>query len=345
MTNRQTATRAIRKELMKSVKRFHKKFPHARLRMELDLDALNAALGAYYRVARAELVGKMLIGFKSKDFFTPIGGVKDEYVATELLMSEILQPYQKGFQPKGIGEFLPEILKVRRQKIDFLLDPIELEKSWLGGMTAAGSNPEDFPFEGFLFDKIIERVNTDIEMKLIWNGVYAAPTPGTAGDADTGMDGVLIQVTNAIAASKITPTVTGVLDADNIVDAVEAVYDDVPEELQDTPLIMLMSPKNKRLYKRSYRTSFGANADYKGMKLLDTIEDTECEMLAAPGMSGSNRLIITQKPNLVYLFDGVDEQTKLRTQVVDREIKVLGDLKIGAGFLIIKDLVFTNDQE
>ncbi len=315
----------------------------------IDITALAASLGAYHREKAPELYSTLLEKERSMKLFRTISGVKDEWIATETQLTEVLQGFQKAWTPKGDVKFIPEILKARRIKIDLPLDPVDLEQTW-EGKRIDGSLPEGQELlEGYVMGEILKRAKKDLEYKALFKGGYVAPTPGTPGDADETMDGLLAIVAAAITATKITPIVTGAITATNAREKFEDVFDGVDPDFQDEPLIMLCSPTLLRWYKRDYRQEFGANQDYKTMsEELKTVEldGTNCELVGCPGLAGSQRIITTVRENLVRLIDGTSEDANLnlRFQVNRRVIEVLGDFKMGVGFPIIKGLVWTNDQ-
>lgn len=316
----------------------------------IDISALTASLGAYHREKAPDLYSALLQKEYSMKLFSTIANVKDEYVITETEVTEIIQPYQKPWTPKGDIKFIPEILKVRRIKIDLPLDPIDLERTW-EGKRIDGSLPEGQELlEGYIFAEIIKRIKKDLEFRSIFKGVYAAPVAGTPGAAADSFDGVLKLVADAITANKIVPVATGAVTPTNTREKFEDVFDGVDSDYQNEPLVALSSPTLLRWYKRDYRSEFGANQDYRGMNgelQSVTIDGTNTEIVGCPGMAGSQRIIITKKENLKRLIDGTSEDTdfNLRFQVNRRDIEVLGDFKMGVGFPIIKGLVWTNDQE
>ncbi|WP_126244118.1 hypothetical protein [Chitinophaga rhizosphaerae] len=316
----------------------------------IDISALTASLGAYHREKASELYSKLLEKEYSMSLFSTIAGIKDEYIITETEVSEILQPYQKAWTPKGDIKFVPETLKVRRIKVDLPLDPIDLERSW-EGKRIDGSLPEGQELlEGYILSEVIKRIKKDLEFRLLFNGEYVAPTPGTPGGASTSFDGLLKIVSDAITAAKIVPVATGVLSQTNARESFEMVFDAVDSDYQTEQLVALCSPTLLRWYKRDYRAEFGNHQDYRGItgELQSvTIDGTNTEIVGCPGMAGSQRIVITKKENLKRLIDGTSEDSdfNLRFQVNRREIEVLGDFKMGVGMPIIKGLVWTNDQE
>lgn len=314
----------------------------------IDITALAASLGAYHRQRSKELYSTMMQRDHELKIFKTIAGVKDEYVVTETQLTEMIQAYQKAWTPKGDVKFIPNILKTRRVKVDTELNPVDLEKTW-EGERIDGSLPEGQELlEGYIFGEITKRIRKDIRKVLI-NGQFVAPTPGTAGAAINSFDGILTQYLALLTLNYIDNVVhTGPLTKSNIREQVEETYDSVDEDFKEEDLIMLIGADKLRWYKRDYRSEFGANTDYAapGHEMeAATIDGTNTKMIPIPAMNGKDQLIITTPDNIKRLIDGTGEDNdfNLRFQVNRRVIEVLGDFKMGTGFLIGKGLVWGND--
>jgi hypothetical protein len=308
---------------------------------DLDLSALNSALGAYYRQNKKTIMAKFYALEEARKMFTVISGVQDEYVLTEMEVAEMMQPYQTAWTPKGTVSFKPEIIKARPVKVDFPFTPKALEASWIGFLKTNNSSPEEYPFVKYIYEKIIERVIRDLNSCII-NGVYVAPTPGTPGAAATSFNGLRKVVVDAIAAGKITAFATGALSTANIVDKVEALCDSVDEQFKGQPLTLIMSNTWKTAYFRRKRADFGGNTDYSAEKTL--VDFTNVEIKTPTYMNGSNRLIISPPSNILLVEDGVNEEEKMIVQANRRELEVMMDFKRGVGFGIIEGQVWANDQ-
>lgn len=317
--------------------------------MAIDITALTTALGAFHKIHAAELYTKLLNKEYSQKYFRTIAGVKDEYIATELEMKDLVQGYQKGWTPSADAKFKPETLKVRRLKIDWAFEPAAIEKTWEGARIDGSKIEGQDLLESYIMEMIFRQVRKQMEYKEVFKGVYAAVTAGTPSVAGTNMDGLLKVVSNAITATKITPVVTGAITQATAREKFEQVFDAVDVDYQAEELVALCSPELARFYKRDYRTEFGAANDYQGMNKEDEqilMDGTNCLITPIPGMAGSQRIIVTTPDNLARVVDGEAEIDNLNLTFVRnrREIEVMGDFKFGVGFPIIEGLVWANDQ-
>lgn len=308
---------------------------------DLNVTPLNTDLGAYYRQRKNEIMQKLYANEDARKLFTVVTGVQDEYVMTELEVQEMIQPYQSGWTPKGEVKFKPETIKVRPVKVDFPFTPKKLEATWLGYLKTNGSKPEEYPFVQYIYEQILVKVAREVNNVTI-NGVYVAPTTGTAGSAAAAFNGLLKVVTDAITASKITPITTGAITSSNVVDKIEAIVDGIPGDQRSQPLTMLMSPTLRTMYFRKRRGDFGSNIDYKAGE--EMVDFTNVRIVSPTYMNASQRVIVTSPNNLLLLEDGVNEEENIIVQANRRELELMMDFKRGVGFGIIDGMVWTNDQ-
>ena len=308
-----------------------------------DLSALNAQLGAYYRMNRAELLRKLYAQEEVRQYFQVIPGVQDEYVMTEIEVEEVVQPTNPNaeWSPKGVVAFKPEIIKVRDGKVDLPLKLKDLEKKWIGYLKNNGSSPQEFPFVAYIYERIIERIARDLNRCTI-NGVYTVPTTTAAGSALHMFNGLLKVYADAVTDGKINVNPTGALLRSTIIDQVEETYDSVPGEFKEMELAMLISPDWKREYFRRKRDVYGSNIDYDPMNA--TVDFTTCRMVSPKYMNGSQKIIITPASNLILCEDGINEEESLMAQMNRRTLELMGDFKRGVGFGIIEGFVWGNDQ-
>jgi hypothetical protein len=308
----------------------------------IDITALAAALGAYHREHRDDLASELLLDENFTADMEVMDDVTDEVPLPELSLTDILQPgINPDFQPKSNAiKFGARILKVRDCKVDLLLEPKVLEKTWLGKLKKA-SDPTDLPFEKFLMAYINSKITENLRLGAVYKGIYnaAGNTP-----ADT-MNGWLKIIVDEITADKIEPVITGAITSANVVDKLEMVYDNLGDAYKNKPTIMKVAPTIYTWYNRKFRSDFGANQDYKGMqRLARPLDGTLCTLVSEPGMTGSQRVIASLPENFVYGTDSASGYN-FDAQKFDRQIKLLIDLKAGVQFKQIHSRgLAVNDQ-
>jgi hypothetical protein len=293
----------------------------------LDLSELTSTLGAYCRENKAEIYTRVLQKV-SKDHFTPVAG-SDQIPLPRLSTASILKPANPSAAFSGTAGALKigaRILKIRRTSFDVQIIPSLIWPTWLGMMKARTSdNPFDLPFEALLMERLTSQAGTDMELSGIWKGVYnaAGTTP-----ADT-IDGILTIVAAEIITGEIPAgnvyTSGGAITATNAVAQLEGVKGKVSDVYLGQPLKMFVSRAVKDFYEQDYRTRYGV-LPYNTSFEKTMLDGTNIELVAAAGMAGSQRVIITTQDNICF---GDHTEGNIDLQKFDRYLKVLGDFGYG----------------
>jgi hypothetical protein len=312
----------------------------------IDTTELASALGDYYRENRDIMITKLLLDPTMSDKFAVYDNVTDELPLPNLGVADIIKPgVVKTFSATASAlDFGARILKVRDIKYDLFIVPTDLHKKWLAynrtNRRSDGSHdPWEIPFEQFILDYITQSARNQLYMNAIFNGTYNA---GGTTPAST-MTGFASLVTSLIADSDITPVSVADPTSSNIITVVEAVYDGLDEAYKSVPTQMFVNPTLFNYYVRKYRTDFGGNTDYEGMKMGRVLIDgTNCELVREPALGSSNRLICGPKDNFAY---GCDTQATavMDIQKFDRGLKILGDFKAGVQFNLIEGALSVNE--
>ena len=174
-------------------------------------------------------------------------------------------------------------------------------------------------------------------------GVYAAPTPGTAGASIASTDGILTKIAAEIVASNITPIVTGVLGSTDTLTKTELFHDSLPSKFRSMPGVLFMSSTNALYYQRNYRTAFGGTNDQNAKGNLK-LDGTKKEIVGLDCFEGSDRILFTPKNNLLCMYDKVYAPSTFEVQQDKRDVNIFTDFHRGYGFGNLSE-VFVNDQE
>lgn len=309
-----------------------------------SLADLNATLGAYVRKYESSIMRAIFQGIQLENYTRKVSGVTSQYVITQSQSAEVLQAYQPAFTPKGETEFSAVINNVRQIKIDYQISEIdELYNSYMSWMADEKKERKDWPFVKWLVvNEIVPKAIEEMDYNS-YNGVYVAPTSGTAGPSIAAVDGFKKVIADLITATTLVPIATGAITATNIVDKVESFVDSLAPKYQAMSAPILMSETNARRYWRDYRNNFGGNNNYGGGDANLKVDATNKMVIGIAAMNGSDRFIHTPKENMLTLFDSIEYPTNLQTQQDVRVIKMFGDFKRGYGFGDARHL-FVNDQ-
>lgn len=271
----------------------------------------------------------------------------DSWRGTEIVDGQALQAFHKNFTPSGDETFTAREILLYHFKIDRLIDPSVIEGTWLGFLAGDGVERKDWPLTKYLIEqRILPKALRDYELSEIYKGVYAAPAGAVAPALGTAMNGIGKIIADGITAGSITPITTGAIstDPETFVGQVETLANgivSVNADYANLPMNIFMSPTLVKRYRAGFRKKYGLNSDFKGVS--EMVQDTEYTVVGLSSMVGKNRIFATVKENFIDLRSKKRETAKLELQPYDRTVKVLGDFKRGAGFVMLA-AVFCNEQ-
>ncbi len=259
----------------------------------------------------------------------------DVYRSANTRLGEIVQQFQKTFTAKGDVTFEPNEIRLRNAKVDVSLYPDDVKASWLGFLASLTEGErKNWPIVRYaLENELVPQIAHDLETKAYFNGVYVAPTAGTAGTAAGTMDGVKKLLDDGITATTMQAvTLTAVPTTSNIFDMIEEFADSFDTTLSNTKMRIYVSNSWLRAYFRDKRNTHGADVNYStnGINVVDFMPNVE--LVGLPSMEGSNYIWATPVDNFVHvrkvngMSDPVVEESK-------REVSVMLDWYEGIGFL------------
>ncbi|MCO6499125.1 MAG: hypothetical protein J5I47_01965 [Vicingus serpentipes] len=261
--------------------------------------------------------------------------VKDTiYQASKTSLGNIVQPFQKAFTEKGVLDFDPATINLYKMKVDISMYPDDIEESWIGFLASIEEKErKNWPLIRYAIEKeIVPQIDHDLETKEYFNGVYAAPTPGSAGATGTSMTGLKKIIDDGLTAATIKQvSLTGGITASNALDQVEAFVDNFVDELEGVPMIVAMSPSNRMKYFRDKRNTLGGNTNYGDNRVLTIDGKENCQIVGLPSMAGSDYICATPLQNYFHVRrqNGI---TTPRVEESKRECFFMTDWYEGLGF-------------
>ncbi len=316
--------------------------------MVIDFTALPEKLKGYALSNNTSILTKLMIDGMAFLSYVQLLIGNDEIPLTELVVGELLQPGGKDtFSPKGKLDFKARIGKVRPCKVDLTFmqsDINRIWKSYLGEIAKATATKGDvysLPFEAFFMQTIIAKVQEDLRLKAAFKGkLNAAGT--AAADTMTGWLEILkvmiidgeVPAGNIFAGAPITSA--------NAIDQFKGVKKLISDAYRDQPMICLAAPSKIEAYFEDYQTTHGSlpyNTEFK----KNTLEGSNIIFQPEPGMSGSNRIIITPQRNMFWLADNLAGTNSIIIEREKRNIHVLMDFECSPDFGV-GGLIWTNDQ-
>jgi hypothetical protein len=315
----------------------------------LDITELTDALGEYFRKDKDQIFSNLLLGMNIDDRFDVLDDVKDELILPQLNMEDIVKPADPdNFTPTNDAiKIGARIGKVRGWKIDLLIVPQRLEKSWLGKFRKKGSDVFDMPLEQYIMNHIIQKAQDNIRRKALFLGVYNG-----AGNAPVDIfDGVLTMADAAILAGDITPVSTAAIDEDSAFEQLLVVYDELDEAYKNDISYAYVNSTVFDWIFRKFNPVLNANlistdvqAMMKGGRINSMpampVPGTNCILFREPGMGSDTRIIVTAKDNLTYMTDSLNDANNIVTERFNRTIKIMIDAKSGVEFKQLDDNCF-----
>ncbi len=320
--------------------------------MTINLDTLAASLNEHSFQFSPEIATKSRQGLEFETMLTQRQSAGEYYVVENAEASEILQPYQGTFTPKGTLTHGEQNIRVRPIKLDLEFTEVQLEKwwnSWQVSRFDVHKDPEAWTFPRYIFEKELLPKFQDNLNTLAWNGVYNAPTAGTAGDANDAVDGFKTIIAAHATANTIGEVATGDITASNARDKVEEFLDGIPEVLTAKGGRILMSPQVKRYYMRDYRGEFTQitatiNGNISAAPVY--VDGYNVTLEAVASMAGSERLIFLPngRDNMVWVSrQGAPVYPEVIFKSQARVLQMYATIYRGFGFEYPAE-VYVNDQ-
>lgn len=163
--------------------------------MSLTVTDVVTQFGAYYKPGsdnQKNLRNMIYKVIETAQYFSNRPTSDTIYRGTFASLSRIVQPFQKAFTNIGATTFKPNQFDLYHLKIDLQESPDDLEATYLGFLADMPENDRSkWPFvRWWMENHVMPKKDEDLETGEYYGGVYAAPTPGTAGAVGTAMNGV-----------------------------------------------------------------------------------------------------------------------------------------------------------
>lgn len=320
--------------------------------MTITIDALADNLNAHSRMFAQEIQTKSRIGLELEPMLPQRQSSGEYYVVEAAESSEVLQPYQGAFTPKGELTHKEQTIRVRPIKLDLQFTEVQLEKwwnSWQVSRFDVEKDPAAWTFPRFIVEQeILPKFRDDLN-RVAWLGQYNAPTPGTAGDAVDSVDGFKKVIADLDTDSKISKVTTGSITSSNIREKVEEFLAAIPEYITAKGGKILMSPKHRRWYVYDYRSEFtqlnSITNENPGRRTVFA-DDFSIELMSVATMAGSDRWIFLPngRDNMVWVSrQGSPVYPQMIFKTKSRVLEMYATIYRGFGFEYPEE-VWINDQ-
>ena len=217
------------------------------------------------------------------------------YTAVNVQMGSIVQPYQAKFTPKNTETFdaVDNILVPIKNDLEFTEEQLmEFYDKWAVNWAEAGKDSKGMTYYQYILQNLVAPVYQEEMNSLSYNGVYNAPTLGTAGDFLDSADGFKVKIAAAITAGKLVPVASGSFTSSDIRSKLEDWMRAMPISVRGRPGTVYMSDTNARNYYYDFRGDF-ATATWANLQAAGgmTVDGFPVKVQGMKCMEGSNRWI------------------------------------------------------
>ncbi len=311
----------------------------------LDVADLNAEFKIVMPTkAKLDLLAKRLyMGFNDSQHMTRIQSDRD-FIASAAIFTEVSQQFTPKWTPKGTAKFTPIRIPYRRHKINVLIRPTDIIKSWLINLYEQGKTQAEMPITKYIIEEhILPKTLDDITLSMIGKGKFkevslAGLTDGAAGSAaKDSMDGyetILVEgltdekcKINYLRNAKDYKTLTD----QQLLDYVDSFVDNISGLFAKTATVFC----SEQFLTRYKRADFAVNGKYTGIETGGTIRFTNFHLVALESMYNSPILFATPKENFVELVDYSKAESCInRIEESNYDVKVFGEYSLSVGFKI-----------
>lgn len=317
----------------------------------VDVSALVAKLGAYSQdpTKKSDIISEMMYNPDFENRISIIPGVTDEIPMPNALIDDPLAPLKDAdavVYKTNVVKMDAEKLKVKDCILAVKVTPVKLWNTYLSTLEAVNRarkiqaqrtgvpfDPFKMPFHDFVLQKIIEKAQSSIYAKALFQGIRDED-----GDSSSDLfDGFIKHINDAVTATKLVETVTGTIDATNVMQKLYLLNDALGEETKNNPIHAHL-PGNvfdmlTRTLNPTINTNVIATADiFDGKaKRVNSIylPGTNVTAFREPGLGSTGRIIFTEPDNLAFGYSVNPKDIQFEVQKVDLSLKILFFFKAG----------------
>jgi len=309
--------------------------------MSFELSGLTAFTDEH----KMDLIKESILKGRTVDLVTVQPGIKNSATINKISTSLILQAGACGWNASGTTSLTQRAITVSDIKINESICVNTLEDYYTSVMMNPGSYNESIPFEQIYSENKRDNIQAVIE-DLIWRG-----------DTDTGSGNLaladgLIKLFDADAllsppvATTDTYTAATIATPSNAVDIIDAMVADVPENIIDADdLHIFCSYSFYRIYSKQLRDAnlfHYTGAEDQGLEFSQMVPGTNVRLVAVKGLTGQDRLVLTQASNIVVgtdlLSDG--EDFSIFYSKDNDEVRFLSKWKLGVNVAFLENVVY-----
>ncbi len=306
----------------------------------MTVEDIKKELGEY--VANNSKIVPLMIysdGIALDAFCKTITKIKGKYPSFHSIMTNVVQGYKNEWQALGEAQINSKKLEAFRQKVNFPLDPDDIQHSYLAGDYYDEEKDRVLmPISKYIMEEELKpKVTDDINWLSIMAEYVAEEADGNFGKSLNGWKKILENAVNHEKHPAFQIPLDALTDA-NILDQVTVFEKKLPEKMKPKIKAIFMSHSNKERYIQAYVEKYGQNK-FQNDKTKTFFDRT---IIGLPFLDDDS-IAATVDGNLVKLIDKIDNPPKVTSiQIQDYIIKIFMEFWLGYEFMI-NELVFVSN--
>lgn len=308
----------------------------------LDLTTV-AAIEQYVVDNKRELLKKLFFSNPTGMIVRIEDNVKGKRRLTELIVGALARRYRRSFNPRvGAIDFQAREIETHLIDVDLEINPTDFEGSYMGEFRRQGQDITDIPFEGEIMDQVLAKLASELEINY-WRAI-ATGTPAEDDLIGLVFDGVHKILADEVAASNLTPVITGTITNTNAVASVRNMYKALGPQYQLGNMDLFINPADAILYMEDYQERYGATAQaFNGGNTMH-LDIGAINVHKCPGVK-VGAPVMTPKENLVLGLDGLDDARMFRFKEQIKSIEMSLQFRYGAQIGIVdNDIISINEN-
>lgn len=290
------------------------------------------------------LLKQLYVNFDDAKHMTRIQSNTD-WIGSASEMSEVSQQFTPKWTPKGSAKFTPLRIAYRRHKINVLIRPTDVLKSWLLWLYEQGKTQAEMPVVRYIVQEhILPRLMQDISMSMIAKGKFIETSWDGVSDGDEGtpaknsMDGF----ETILVEGKTNPAIKfnyykAAADTRSMTDAeVYAYVDGFVRSLSGLFVNLPVVHCSQEVVDAYVRGDFAINGKYTGEVYKNgEVRFSTVHLVPLKSMYGSPILFATPKVNFIELVDYSKAESCInKIEEVNYDVKIFGEYSLSVGFKI-----------
>lgn len=303
----------------------------------MDVAALKLELGNYTRKNHQEVSAMFYDAPMLDPYMKPITKVKGQYPSIHSITTNVLQRFRPQWDLLGTTKFVPKILKSTRVKVNYKITPAEILSTYLAeSLYAENQKKEAMPISRYIMERELKpKIEEDLSW-LILNGrddnnpygQFEFAFPGLCASIDAAMN-------DANNPAYLIPVST--ITESNAIDQLKAFERAIPLKAARKIKNVFVSTNVMDMYKIDMQATYGGYTNFTEEKFgrtpLGKFKLVQLDWLP------DNYMFATLDGNMLKLIDLFNKPEINDIQIQDYDVKIFGEMEIGADFAI-NQLVF-----